>query len=186
MQRGRRSPSHPRVRRGSVPALHGQAVARRGPARISTPRRVRGLLSDLAQATRPTTNVQPRTRDAVVTFVDEQSPDSHHRAERPGTNSRSGTHVADVLASAFRCEGTSHCQADAACIQRPDAATAAAPHLLHGEQDRVMPAALAADAATQWRALAGEATLDLFPGLGHSIDARVVRRIVEHLGVTAP
>ncbi len=54
-------------------------------------------------------------------------------------------------------------------------------HLLHGEQDRVMPAALATDAAARWRALGGEATLDLFPGLGHGIDARVVRRVAEHM-----
>jgi phospholipase/carboxylesterase len=54
-------------------------------------------------------------------------------------------------------------------------------HLLHGAQDRVMPAALATDAAVQWRALGGTATLDLFPGLGHGIDARVVRRVAEYL-----
>lgn len=54
-------------------------------------------------------------------------------------------------------------------------------HLLHGEQDRVMPAALATDVAAQWRSLGGAATLDLFPGLGHGIDARVVRRVAEYL-----
>jgi phospholipase/carboxylesterase len=59
-------------------------------------------------------------------------------------------------------------------------------HLLHGEQDRLMPPALAADAAAQWRALGGEATLDLFPGLGHGIDARVVRRVGERLGAPTP
>jgi phospholipase/carboxylesterase len=55
-------------------------------------------------------------------------------------------------------------------------------HLLHGEQDRIMPAALAADAAAQWRALGGAATLDVFPGLGHGIDGRVTRRVAELLG----
>lgn len=55
-------------------------------------------------------------------------------------------------------------------------------HLLHGDQDRVMPAALATAAAAKWRALRGVATLDLFSGLGHGIDARVVRRMAEHLG----
>lgn len=59
-------------------------------------------------------------------------------------------------------------------------------HLLHGEQDGVMPAALATDAVAQWRALDGAATLDLFPGLGHGIDARVVQRVAEHLGATTP
>jgi phospholipase/carboxylesterase len=56
-------------------------------------------------------------------------------------------------------------------------------HLLHGLEDPVMPAALATDALTQWRALGGTATVDLFPGLGHGIDARIVRRVSEHLAV---
>jgi phospholipase/carboxylesterase len=59
-------------------------------------------------------------------------------------------------------------------------------HLLHGEQDRVMPPALGADAAAQWRALGGEATLDLFPGLGHGIDARLVQRVAEQLRAVSP
>ena len=59
-------------------------------------------------------------------------------------------------------------------------------HLLHGEQDRVMPPVLATDAASQWTAIGGSATLDLFPGLGHGIDARVVRRVAEHLAAPRP
>jgi phospholipase/carboxylesterase len=59
-------------------------------------------------------------------------------------------------------------------------------HLLHGEQDRVMPATLAADAAEQWQALGGAVTHDLFPGLGHGIDARVVRRVAELLAAPLP
>jgi phospholipase/carboxylesterase len=55
-------------------------------------------------------------------------------------------------------------------------------HLMHGDQDRVMPLALGEDATRQWRALGGEATLDRFSGLGHGIDARVVRRVAEYLG----
>ena len=58
-------------------------------------------------------------------------------------------------------------------------------HLLHGEADRVMPPALATDALAQWHALGGKATLDLFPGLGHGVDARVVRRASEHLAGVA-
>jgi phospholipase/carboxylesterase len=54
-------------------------------------------------------------------------------------------------------------------------------HLMHGDQDRVMPPALGEDAAQQWRALGGEATLDRLSGLGHGIDARVVQRVAEHL-----
>lgn len=59
-------------------------------------------------------------------------------------------------------------------------------HLLHGEQDRVMPAALAGDAAAQWRVLGGAVTLDLFPGLGHGIDARVARRVTDYLAAPRP
>jgi phospholipase/carboxylesterase len=55
-------------------------------------------------------------------------------------------------------------------------------HLLHGEADRVMPPALATDAQAHWHALGGHATLDLFPGLGHGIDARVVGRAAEYVG----
>tara|TARA_R110001599_G_scaffold95206_2_gene247068 strand:- start:45 stop:716 length:672 start_codon:yes stop_codon:yes gene_type:complete len=54
-------------------------------------------------------------------------------------------------------------------------------HLLHGEADRVMPPALATDALARWHALGGHATLDLFPGLGHGVDARVLRRVSEHI-----
>lgn len=54
-------------------------------------------------------------------------------------------------------------------------------HLLHGDQDAVMPVTLATEAAAQWRALAGQATLDRFPGLGHGIDARMLRRMAELL-----
>ena len=57
-------------------------------------------------------------------------------------------------------------------------------HLLHGDQDRVMPPALADDAVRQWRALGGSASLATFTGLGHGIDARVVRRVAEHFGAT--
>jgi phospholipase/carboxylesterase len=58
--------------------------------------------------------------------------------------------------------------------------------LLHGEQDRVMPASLAAEAAAQWHALGGAATLDVFAGLGHGIDGRVAQRVAAHLAKAAP
>lgn len=58
-------------------------------------------------------------------------------------------------------------------------------HLLHGEQDRVMAPSLASEAAAQWRALGGRATLDLLPGLAHGIDARVAQRVAGYLGSAA-
>lgn len=54
-------------------------------------------------------------------------------------------------------------------------------HLMHGEQDTVMPCALSASALRQLHALGAKATLDLFPGLGHGIDPRVLNRVVERL-----
>ncbi len=55
-------------------------------------------------------------------------------------------------------------------------------HLMHGDQDRVMPVALAIEAVERLRALGGHVTLDRFAGLGHGIDAGVARRIAERLG----
>lgn len=57
--------------------------------------------------------------------------------------------------------------------------------LMHGEQDRVMPVRLSVDAERALHALGAQATLDLFPGLGHGIDARVVESIVRRLGQSA-
>jgi phospholipase/carboxylesterase len=54
-------------------------------------------------------------------------------------------------------------------------------HLMHGEQDTVIPCALSALAVEQLRALGGKATLDLFPRLAHGIDQRVLDRVVERM-----
>lgn len=50
-------------------------------------------------------------------------------------------------------------------------------HLMHGDQDRVMPMDLARNAATGLRTLGASVTLDEFPGLGHGVDSRVASRI---------
>ncbi|WHZ11914.1 MAG: Esterase YpfH [Burkholderiaceae bacterium] len=71
--------------------------------------------------------------------------------------------------------------AQAPRVARPQVAL----HLLHGEADRVMLPALATDALAHWHALGGQATLDLFPGLGHGVDSRVIRRVSEHLAGAA-
>lgn len=47
-------------------------------------------------------------------------------------------------------------------------------HLLQGEQDPVMPIAMAVQAHRELEALGASSTLDRFPGLGHGIDSRVV------------
>lgn len=54
-------------------------------------------------------------------------------------------------------------------------------HLLHGEQDPVMPVRLAVEAREQLQALGAASTLDRFPGLGHGIDARVVECVQRRL-----
>lgn len=58
-------------------------------------------------------------------------------------------------------------------------------HLLHGEQDRVMPVNLAVEGERQLRALGAQVTLGRFPGLGHGIDGRVVEAITRHLNTPA-
>ena len=54
-------------------------------------------------------------------------------------------------------------------------------HLMHGDQDRVMPVDLAVEAERELRALGAVVTLDRFAGLGHGIDARVVETIARRL-----
>lgn len=54
-------------------------------------------------------------------------------------------------------------------------------HLLHGEQDQVMPFRLALEAERELRSLGASPTLDRFAGLGHGIDARVVQAIGRRL-----
>jgi phospholipase/carboxylesterase len=55
-------------------------------------------------------------------------------------------------------------------------------HLLHGEQDGVMPIGHAEVAEHALRSLGVACTLDRFAGLGHGIDARVAQAIAQRLG----
>ena len=54
-------------------------------------------------------------------------------------------------------------------------------HLLHGDQDAVMPVNLAMTAEQQLRALGSRVSLQRFSGLGHGIDQRVLSATVELL-----
>jgi phospholipase/carboxylesterase len=54
-------------------------------------------------------------------------------------------------------------------------------HLMHGGEDAVVPSRLSAQAAQSLEALGAQVTLDLFPGLGHGIDARVLERVVQRI-----
>jgi phospholipase/carboxylesterase len=50
-------------------------------------------------------------------------------------------------------------------------------HLLHGQVDGVVPTQSSVDAEAWLKAAGVDVTLDLFPGLGHGIDARMVARV---------
>jgi len=58
-------------------------------------------------------------------------------------------------------------------------------HLMHGEQDGVMPIGLAVDADRDLKSLGAVSTLDRFAGLGHSINASVVETILLRWGPSA-
>jgi len=59
-------------------------------------------------------------------------------------------------------------------------------HLLHGEQDGVIPAAQSREAATRLQQLGATVTADFYPGMGHGVDARVAQRVVALLSEPAP
>lgn len=50
-------------------------------------------------------------------------------------------------------------------------------HLLHGEADSIVPAAGSVEAHAQLQALGASVSLDLVPGLGHGVDARMATRL---------
>jgi phospholipase/carboxylesterase len=54
-------------------------------------------------------------------------------------------------------------------------------HLIHGEQDGVVPARSSIDAERELQALGADVTLDLLPGLGHGIDARALKLAIQYL-----
>lgn len=58
-------------------------------------------------------------------------------------------------------------------------------HLLHGQQDGVIPVAQGVEAAEHLRRLGVPVTLDVLPGLGHGIDDRVTQRVVSLLSLHA-
>lgn len=55
-------------------------------------------------------------------------------------------------------------------------------HLIHGDQDKVVPTSASVSAARELQTLGAEVTLDVLPGLGHGIDARAARLAVHYLG----
>ena len=55
-------------------------------------------------------------------------------------------------------------------------------HLVHGDQDGVVPTRFSTEAAQALRALHGDVTLDLLPGLGHGIDERALGLVTGYVG----
>lgn len=54
-------------------------------------------------------------------------------------------------------------------------------HLIHGDQDGVVPSRSSVEAARALQAAGGDVTLDLLPGLGHGIDARALELAIGYL-----
>ena len=59
-------------------------------------------------------------------------------------------------------------------------------HLVHGEQDGVVPTSSSIEAARALRGLGADVTLDVLPGLGHGIDARALRLAIGYVGGHRP
>lgn len=55
-------------------------------------------------------------------------------------------------------------------------------NLIHGAQDAVVSHTFSVAAAEALKALGGDATLDLLPGLGHGIDASALQLVIGYLG----
>lgn len=54
-------------------------------------------------------------------------------------------------------------------------------HLIHGEQDSVVPTRSSVEAERALQGAGADVTLDLLPGLGHGIDARALRLAIGYL-----
>lgn len=59
-------------------------------------------------------------------------------------------------------------------------------HLIHGDQDGVVPTRSSIEGAQALQALGGEVTLDVLPGLGHGIGARALELAIGYLGEHQP
>ncbi|MDH5540562.1 MAG: esterase [Rhizobacter sp.] len=132
-------------------------------------------------------NRPPRVAAAMPRFVQAV----RHRQQETGLNAAATTLFGFSQGAIMALEATQHSAPVAGRVvaiagrfaQPPRVAPAGTlVHLMHGEQDRVMPVGLAVEAERQLRALGVQATLDLYPGLGHGIDGRVVDGIVRRLG----
>jgi phospholipase/carboxylesterase len=58
-------------------------------------------------------------------------------------------------------------------------------HLLHGEQDNIMPVSHSLAALEKIKELHGHATLDIAPSVGHQLHPTLVNRAIERLQTKA-
>jgi phospholipase/carboxylesterase len=68
----------------------------------------------------------------------------------------------------------------------PEDAPLAVVHLVHGKEDRVVPARHAVDAATRLIALGADVTADVVPGIGHEPHPALVEAAIGHLQTFLP
>jgi phospholipase/carboxylesterase len=59
-------------------------------------------------------------------------------------------------------------------------------HLIHGEQDSVVPTRSSVEAERALQAAGADVTLDLLPALGHGIDARALQLAIGYVGRHQP
>jgi phospholipase/carboxylesterase len=138
-------------------------------------------VTDITQANRPA-----RVVEAMPAFIDTVN----HWQQQAGVTAAMTTLIGFSQGSIMALESTQHGSTLAGRVVAIAGRFAEGPrrgspdtvvHLMHGDQDPVMPTELATDAASALRSLGVNVTLDVFPGLGHGIDTRVLRRIAERL-----
>ena len=59
-------------------------------------------------------------------------------------------------------------------------------HLLHGQDDSVVPYRHAVEAAERLRELGGDVTIDVVPATGHKVSREIAERVVDRLLSRAP
>ena len=133
-------------------------------------------------------NRPARVAEALPRFVDTV----RHWQHRSGVGVSGTTLIGFSQGAIMALESTQHAPGLAGTVvsiagrfaQPPQtAAEGTRIHLLHGDADAVMPVQLARAAADALTKLHAEVTLDVFTGLGHSVDARVLAAIGHHLAL---
>lgn len=133
-------------------------------------------------------NRPARVAEALPRFVDTV----RHWQHRSGVGASGTTLIGFSQGAIMALESTQHASGLAGSVvsiagrfaQPPKTASEGVRiHLLHGDADAVMPVRLAREAADALAQLHGEVTLDVFPGLGHGVDARVLAAIGQRLAL---